>query len=133
MPTPPGDGYLHLKTLTGSVDAKFRADPQMSQTVRVNGAFLHFDGRTYPVQYAGEGTQEEWTLDFLLNSTKDGSEQWDVLRTLLDTNRGQTLIWQDHIGNVTHVSLLEATRDFQKPSPLARVKFVLRRVDPPVV
>lgn len=129
--TPPGDGYQHLSEVSGANDAKFKRDPKPAETVAVEGKFLHFDGRAYPVGYVGEHTTDQWDEDYLINSTVDGGDQWAALRTLLDTRRGVVLVWQDHLGNVVYVKLLAATRSLMLPSPFARVRFTLMRVDPP--
>jgi hypothetical protein len=132
--TPPTDGYMHLSEPDGSNDAKFASGAQIRQHVEVGGETLQFDGRAYPVGYAGERTSEPWTLAFQVNKDTDGTEQWAALRYLVDNRRGRVLVWRDHIGNVLNVWLLAIDRELLLhpnaiANQLAQVSFTLQRVE----
>jgi hypothetical protein len=133
--TPLTDGYDHLSEVDGTNDAKFKFLPQQRQHLEAAGELIHFDGRALPVGFSGEPTDDAWTVSFMVNKDKDGTEQWEACRKLVDDRRGRVLLWRDQIGTSIYVWLLAADRELiphpSSTANLARVSFVVTRVDYP--
>jgi hypothetical protein len=134
--TIPSDGLMYLQETDGANLVRLKYMPGMVQDLAATGELLSFDGRAFPLGFTGEGTSDSWRLNFLVNQAKDGADQWDNVRRLVDERRGRTLIWQDHMGTAIYVWLLAASREIV-PHPssatnrLAKVSFTLNRVDYP--
>lgn len=96
---PPADGFNHLTWGDGSHDVKFAWSPTIRQTLDYNTELMHFDGRPWPLAYFKEYGDEEWNVEFLIDTVQDG-DQFANLRALIDGAFSKTvLVWTDVFGN----------------------------------
>jgi hypothetical protein len=140
---PPADGKNHITWPDGTHDVAFSWDPRVSQSVEVKTKLMHFDGRTWPLAYFQEHSDEEFEVDFLVDKVNDG-DQFGNLRALVDGAYSRTtLVWTSVFGDQFNciVTTDPVTREFVlggvptsvSGRPLGgrfqRVKFKVTRVE----
>jgi hypothetical protein len=123
------DDYTWLGLPDGTYPVQVRWNPRRSERFKVESRLLEFDGRVFPLGYAGAGSSEDWELGYTLQREIDASaEQAIALKTLVDTQRGKTLLWRDPMGNLVYCWVDGYDRDLLK-NPRSDVSFRLSRVD----